>query len=1236
MSKSHPEIQNYPHLRQEALTLLRNLAPQSWTDHNTSDPGITLLEQLCYAMTDLGYRIDFDIADLLAKGGEDAYRLFYTPRQILSTGAVTFPDYRQLLLDHLEVENVRISEVEEEEPALYYAPFSEELLLAKDRDELLPEEVYRSVFLKGLLTIATQKEHNADEEALKTWLEEKLYGNRALCTDFEAIDILAEIPIKVQLHIELGEAQNKEQLIARIWQILDQYISPELFFQSLSSLKAHQLIEQIFNGPSLQYGFLQADDLANFQKRAELRRSDIIHALMNLAPEIRAIRVLNIAEGTDAFTNTAFDWIIQLNPEKGIIFNLESSEIKLYTENLEIPFSHDRARNYYEELQQKITPKSLDERELDIQPLIGEDREVEVYTSIREHLPEVYGITPYGLPETATTDHKAKAQQLSAYLLFFEQILANQFTQLEQLPKLLSVDREEGDQQSYFAQTLDDIPAIEGIYQHTSQERLARMQSFFEDKDESRINRLLDHFLGRFAEQFSDHIIDPSQSNSNAFSNPIDAKRTILKSYPALSANRGMAYDYAVEGWETDNISGTEKRIARLLGLRNLERNYLSEGLDENSKQEGFYLVEHILLRPIPADDYQEEALLACLKTDDPYSLKVSYVFHQVGRFWDEAKRRFTERLLRAETPAHIHIQTYWLNPNQMKVFEKAYQSFLEELKLLKNQEAEDSADNHQFAFRIARDRLMDVLFLFHPQSLDSPMGIPYPIRDIPLHLPIDNIDETTDGKWEATIQIQYPQVGIIYQLCNRDKEFQGTTYTTSIPPSGAHEQNGIPYLELATPPIDRDTTFWIRAKKQFTIGSEQKTLKYVFLKQPIRVRVGVAPVQVSAELIEIDYGTQAHIILSNIQANVDYRLYTDLEGDGTLELIADFREDGTPFNGLEDTSITIPTAVVGGIKEDRLIVVKGSRDEFGTNRQVGSIFIRVRANPALPIFVETPIVPYGGTSVVKVVSLDTQHQTQASVTYHLFYREISDPEFVHQRTFQPTEADVLSMDNGHGATVRIQRPRIPNTDANHEPEAYHMPPVKPIAYSKEGIVNENIDDEDMWNTVSPSNDGEEVVFDTSGMSIQEDTLLIVVATKSGHEQDVVLGSGTQTTTIGAVLVQPDPSPIAAPDPNPLPSGQKGKVTLNNVQTGVKYYLQFSNGVQQPFNFLHDEITESPRKDGVGFSKVSVDGIVGNVAPLPLVLETRNPLTQTRTLQVMGEKIQTGVKIKIGEVTIEV
>ena len=64
----HPVL-DYAGLVAEGIRQLERLSDGRWTDFNAHDPGITILEAACYALTDLGYRIFHDIPDLLAEGG---------------------------------------------------------------------------------------------------------------------------------------------------------------------------------------------------------------------------------------------------------------------------------------------------------------------------------------------------------------------------------------------------------------------------------------------------------------------------------------------------------------------------------------------------------------------------------------------------------------------------------------------------------------------------------------------------------------------------------------------------------------------------------------------------------------------------------------------------------------------------------------------------------------------------------------------------------------------------------------------------------------------------------------------------------------------------------------------------------------------------------------------------------------------------------------------------------------
>ena len=92
-------------LREEGRKHLESLSSSLWTDYNLHDPGITILEMLVYALTDLGIRTQQDMVDLLAghirPETADAPIDFRSPPQIFPNLALTPPDYRRLLIDHI-------------------------------------------------------------------------------------------------------------------------------------------------------------------------------------------------------------------------------------------------------------------------------------------------------------------------------------------------------------------------------------------------------------------------------------------------------------------------------------------------------------------------------------------------------------------------------------------------------------------------------------------------------------------------------------------------------------------------------------------------------------------------------------------------------------------------------------------------------------------------------------------------------------------------------------------------------------------------------------------------------------------------------------------------------------------------------------------------------------------------------------------------------------------------------
>jgi hypothetical protein len=199
------------------------------------------------------------------------------------------------------------------------------------------------------------------------------------------------------------------------------------------------------------------------------------------------------------------------------------------------------------------------------------------------------------------------------------------------------------------------------------------------DMEEDRLfldrrHRFLDHLIARFAERFHDFaytLFDLEKTTQ--------LKCAFLKNYPTLSSERSLAYHYTLQDklWNTENVSGLEKRLASLLGISDYTRRDLSAG-----EEEGMYLIENILLRP-----EQEDDPVLPIRTDpnctdctelDPYSYRIHIILPvYAGRFKDLDFRRFAEAVIREETPAHILPKICWVSKADMVELQKYYQDWL-------------------------------------------------------------------------------------------------------------------------------------------------------------------------------------------------------------------------------------------------------------------------------------------------------------------------------------------------------------------------------------------------------------------------------------------------------------------------------------------------------------------------------------------------------------------------------
>ncbi len=658
----HP-ILDYAALLRQGMAELERFAGDQWTDFNEHDPGITLLEGLCYALIDLGYRIFHPIPDLLAEAGPDIPPLMPSPARALTCNAVTPNDLRCVVLDVPGVKNAWIEGVYTPAPPLRFDPAARTISI--DRGLGAPPNT-QPVAIRGLWRVLVEKSdlEDVDTTSLGLAVARRLHAHRPLCEDFEEIVVLDPMPVAVLASVEIGETENGETILLDILQRVDALISPAVRFLALDQALARGAgIEAVFEGPALTRGFVDPASLSATGRRVALHTSDVIREIMAV-PGVRAVRSIRLARAGDTVGEA---WSLTLDDTSAPRLDVMASRIELVKERMTVAVDMSRVAPAFAAGARaaRLFPV-LPRASRDLSPLAGRARAVTEYAPLETDLPRVYGIGAGALPDSAGPDRVAQANQLRGYLTMFDQLLANEFAQLGHLPSLFSAVA--GSPRSYTARLTgtSDPSRAPVLAPGFGQAELAELVEPEGSREAlRRRNRFLNHLLARFAETITD---DPMMTNAGAPADTgtlatrlLDAKRQFLRDISRLGAARGSGVNYL-----TANPSppALVDRVRLRLGF--------PDGVGPR-----ILVVEHILLRALAEDAINVLPLLETVSRSDPWSAQLSFVAPASLK----PLASVIERVTREETPAHLAEYLIWLDDAAFAALAAAYDDWLAALR---------------------------------------------------------------------------------------------------------------------------------------------------------------------------------------------------------------------------------------------------------------------------------------------------------------------------------------------------------------------------------------------------------------------------------------------------------------------------------------------------------------------------------------------------------------------------
>lgn len=540
-------------LRNLGVDRVQAASGRRWTDYNLHDPGVTILEQLCYALTELAYRADLPVADHLCgpDGAIDFHRqCLFPPEAILPCRPTTANDYRRLLLDRIPgLADVR-----------FVAP-------EPSRSDLAGLHHLRLRLSAGEDDEATSARYAAHVRAV--YRTARTLGED-LCEDVPRI---VPRPCVLRLDASIAGTREPAEILADIYRACATAIAGLPRRSSLAQqVAAGRPLEEVLEGPSMTHGLIEEAELPQGPRGrlviSELRT--IVLAVEGVA-EVSRLEVLGEGLSGSAPEWPADDWAPRLRVPgtAGLAEDLELlSHITLTRRGQPVAVDARAVARRQASANPRLTAASPERALAAMAPAPrGVRRSEPAFRSVQEEFPAIYGL---GQRAAAVPEGQAATRQLAGYLALFDQLLANGRTQVAHIRDLFST-ADLG--QSYWRHILTDadVPGIEALRSGRATDLAKSVYAPFDTAAERR-SRAFDYLLALYGEtcaqnslrQFLDYL--DSRELAAAL---LDNKAEYLRQTVLLGRDRAAGFDIGVDLWRTPAATpGYHRKLCLLMGFR--------------------------------------------------------------------------------------------------------------------------------------------------------------------------------------------------------------------------------------------------------------------------------------------------------------------------------------------------------------------------------------------------------------------------------------------------------------------------------------------------------------------------------------------------------------------------------------------------------------------------------------------------------------------------------------------
>ncbi|MEJ2045202.1 MAG: hypothetical protein P8X89_18205 [Reinekea sp.] len=257
----------FDQLRADLLSDVQQLTAHQWTDYNLHDPGITILEQLAFALSDLNYRSAYPVATLLADRSDQVElntHGMFAPEDAFVCRPVSQRDLQKALLNAI--------------PELAYV------------------KVHYSNAIAGLVDLSITAQ---DKQVNRTKLIDKVrrvyHQQRNLSENLDQVKLINSADARLTGTIEIARDALPEQVMANIYFTAQRFLLGDIDRTDYQTQCA-RMDGVPYDGPRMSRHFINDDGLIDAEKNRPL--SALIERLMAIDGVV-SVRQLAVVEVSD-------------------------------------------------------------------------------------------------------------------------------------------------------------------------------------------------------------------------------------------------------------------------------------------------------------------------------------------------------------------------------------------------------------------------------------------------------------------------------------------------------------------------------------------------------------------------------------------------------------------------------------------------------------------------------------------------------------------------------------------------------------------------------------------------------------------------------------------------------------------------------------------------------------------------------------------------------------------------